>query len=107
MRLQDHIYYSRGKWVVNLEYDNVQRTSYHNKGIEAVEALVKYCNGMEISFEPVSDQWIKWYEDMDRHYQYMESIKPNPSDKHAMGKWDMAYICDSPNPPGYFRANND
>jgi hypothetical protein len=27
--------------------------------------------------------------------------------KKALSEWDMKRSCDAPNPPGYYRANND
>lgn len=70
------------------------------------------------------EQWERYYADLKSHEQHMDAKKPkepNPLDYPDEGlfmramaayrteksQWDMAYSCDAPNKPGYYRANND
>lgn len=79
------------------------------------------------------EQWERYYEDLKHHEEYMARTKPIPPPLYfslykptpnypthaetqmeairiynvAMSEWKMAYSCDAPNKPGYFRANND
>jgi hypothetical protein len=75
----------------------------HKTGWEAVEALVSYCLSNDISVDVPSEEWRKYFEDMDRHLEYMIKRRGQMSES----AWQMAFSCDAPNKPGYFRANND
>jgi hypothetical protein len=52
--------------------------------------------------------------ELEKFLNRMESEKPRLQDYDTeeefnkdMAKWNMAYWCDRPNEPGYYRANND
>jgi len=66
--------------------------------------------GKEISQERMDAYEIE----LNEFIKMMNARKPDPKDytdaarfKSDMSAWDMAYSCDMPNRPGYYRANND
>ena len=130
MKPSNYIYYKDGKAFAKFEHRTMTspEKNYgtgttlfwqsYNTGWEAVEGLIDYCKRIGIeSIEYLNDDWKQYYEQMDKHVAYMESIRPKqsnyqaigctPSFKQAMNDWDMAWSCDAPNKPGYYRANND
>lgn len=59
-------------------------------------------------------QWADYYAAVENHKARMAAKKPNRKEysshvefDRAMSRWDMERSCDAPNPPGYYRANND
>lgn len=45
------------------------------------------------------------------NYGFMNGMFPDEASEraynNAYAEWDMAFSCDAPNMPGYYRANND
>jgi len=59
-------------------------------------------------------EWQQYYLDLKAHEEKMEARKPKREDyrsdseyNSACSEWHMAFFCDAPNKPGYYRANND
>jgi len=80
-----------------------------------MEIPAKDWNAMKGKMEDTSlPEWQAYYADLKAHRERMQATKPKREDFEseadfykAQSRWDMAYHCDAPNKPGYYRANND
>ncbi len=110
LNIHDYIHFTyNGIWVVKygryvnyklvIEFENCYLT-----GCEAVEALIKYCDGKGIKYREFDvAAWTRYYTDADSHLFHMMKKKGKVSE----GEWEMAFSCDAPNKPGSQFANND
>jgi hypothetical protein len=80
-----------------------------------MEIPAKEWNEMKGKMEDTSlPEWQQYYADLKAFKESMAAKKPKRDDFEseadfykAQARWDMAYHCDAPNKPGYYRANND
>lgn len=52
-------------------------------------------------------EWQKYYKDLQAWEEKMDVEKPSNENSLEYSDWQMKRSCDAPNPPGYYRANND
>jgi hypothetical protein len=75
----------------------------------------KEWNAMTEKMEDTSlPHWQEYYKALQQFFDRMEEKKPNRKQfaddsefSNAFAEWSMSLSCDRPNPPGYYRANND
>lgn len=113
INIHDYIYKTHdGNWQVKFQkwYGEdladliTLHESTHRTGWNAVIELTSYCLQNNIKMADYNElEWRRYYSDCDRHLEYMLSKKGKVSE----GEWEMAFSCDAPNKPGYYRANND
>lgn len=71
------------------------------------------CEGSWNCKFPNSPAWQRYRENLKKHEEHYESIKPDPrlyseeGYKRALSSWEMDKAMFEPNKPGYWRANND
>jgi hypothetical protein len=116
MRIHDYIVYRYdGKVYADYEHRTTKTpqknygtgtTHYqtvHKTGKEACAALIAYCEFEQIAHEVPTEEWYEHFSKMDDHVKWMMGKKDSMSEE----QWKMAFSCDAPNHPGYYRANND
>ena len=105
MNIHDYIFFAHdGKWHAKVEKINYNAT--FERGWDAVLGLVKFCTENKIEFNEFDNdvkEWHSYYKSADHFFDYMMQKK------YTMppGEWSIAFSCDAPNKPGYYRANND
>lgn len=65
-------------------------------------------NAMKGKMESTSlPEWQKYYADLKAFKERMKERMPDVEDSKAFSEWRMSLSMDTPNKPGYYRANND
>jgi len=108
--IHDSIYKTYdGTWTVDIQVRKRGELisldkSVHATGLEALTYAINFCSVNSIEVAPFDwNAWTRYYNDCDSHLQSMMAKKGTMSES----QWQMAFSCDAPNKPGYFRANND
>jgi hypothetical protein len=53
------------------------------------------------------EEWLRYEKEAKEFEERMRAREPKDKDSREYREWRMAYSCDAPNKPGYYRANND
>lgn len=94
-----------GSWYFNF-YNNGKclESTNHTTWVSALAYAVVCCSKRGVPVKEFdSEAWTKYYQDCQKHIDYMMARKGNISES----EWQMSFSCDAPNKPNYERANND
>lgn len=71
---------------------------------EAAAEVIGYCVRFNKTMIDIDHEWEAYFDKCQNHVDYMIAKKGSYTSE---SEWQMAFSCNAPNEPGYYRANND